>query len=284
LKLSLRLYESVEKFVEPTDIPFYIVVPQKELSMFHDAFAKALASNKIKALPIFMSEEDVFDRCGKHVYEKATKMSGWYSQQVVKMCFSKLGIARKYMTLDSDIYFTKTFQTALLFQDEQIKTYWPLKVTKAKKNSMEPKLLVWFAKIKTIMGDKTEGVHYLVSHFGLWSSELLYELEKFVSKDFADLINIVPFEMQWYTNFLYTHHIKDLHGIHSLFSLPPETDEHKQTACMPTQGYPWHYGLMHVRDEAPYQNPCGSFKSAIKKLRHFKKYLSFYLFGDAFKL
>jgi hypothetical protein len=285
LKLSVRLYESVEKFVEPIGIPFYVVVPEKELYMFHGAFDEALASNRIKALPILMSEEKVFNDCGPHVYDKATKMSGWYAQQVVKMCFAKLGIARNYMTLDSDIYFTKPFKSQTLFKNGQIRTHWPHIKKGAKFPHYES-----FSKIQAIIGgDSSIVCYWLVSHYALWSSVLLDELEKFTSKDFADLINIVPYEMQWYAAFLYVHHNDVLHQMQSPFSMFANKNLEKarieaKRMCIPTSGFPWHYGISNYMSPEPYQNPCGSFKTAIKKLRHFKKYLNFYLFGDAYRL
>ena len=52
LKVSLRLYESYEKFVKSTS-PFYVVIPQKERLLFVKYFTEAKERKQISRLPVF---------------------------------------------------------------------------------------------------------------------------------------------------------------------------------------------------------------------------------------
>lgn len=278
VQLSIRLYESFEKFVIPHGIPFYMVIPEKDLQAFKKTFAKAKNDQKINHAPIFLTEEYVFKDCGKHVYAKAIKMNGWESQQVVKMCFGLLNISKNYMTLDSDVYFTKPFPVEILFKDGIIKTYYPLTP------NMTSSLKVPFSLIKKVIGDKSLDYLNYVFDSGTWSSDLLRKLDEFIKeKDFADLIQMAPYEMQWYGTFVSVHHHNELYRLPELFSLTWGPEKAKRN-CMPTEGYPWSYGLVDTPKGLSsdlYINPCSSLKSFIMRYKKLRKYISFYLFGNA---
>lgn len=285
LLLSIRLYKSFEQFVQPKNIPFYIVVPNKELSLFRSTFSQAKADKIIESLPIFLSDEVVFKKCGPHVLQKAIRMSGWKSQQVVKMCFGKLDIAKNYMTIDSDIYFTKIFPVEILFKNGMIKTYYP----KPQKEADAKYLKEPFIKIKEVLEDKSSNYANFILGNGTWSSDILKALQIFIQQknfeDFADLIKLAPYEMQWYTTFISAHHKNLLYPLSPLFSFTWSPEKAKRE-CMPTEGYPWSYGLdtSSSNTDALYINPCSKLKSFIKRIRKLKKYISFYLYGNAFML
>jgi|GEM_PF-5139231 len=283
LKVSMHLFQSYEKFVTPGNQPFYMVVPQSEISLFEQEFLKAKNAGELKTIPKFIADEEVFKKCGDSIYEKIMKMGGWMQQQMVKMCFYKTGLAENYMTIDSDTYFTKPFPTATLFDKDIIKTY---ATDKFKRNNeaefrkKEPDLFIHVAKIKDVIGDKSSDYNNFVSGFGLWSSDVLNKLATFVEQehgyDFADLINISPYEMQWYGNFIFTQHNDLFHPVGDIFTpIDSKIDRHNDK-CFPTDGCPWHYGISYHHSTGElYTNQCSKFKTMVKMTsRRFNLYLS----------
>ncbi len=273
LQNSLRLYESYEKFVIPHTTDFYLVVPQKDLKLFYQQLKNAKNRNIIKKLPIFLTDEEVYRKCGEHVYSKATNMTGWKGQQVVKMCFAKLNIADNYLTIDSDSYFTRTFNTNILFKNNVAKTYMPRKIAKNNKEifrQKHPTYYNYIAAIKNIINYKPNDYNLLFSSFAMWSSFVLKDLEITINKnynyDFADLINIVPYEMQWYAYFMHAKYQDKLYPLPSIFTII-DSDNSKAIlrSCYPTKGFPWQYGLTFNNvKEKTYVNKCSVFRSFIK--------------------
>lgn len=288
LKVSLRLYESYEKFVKPTP-PFYVVMPEKEKSLFFKYFTEAKDKKQINHLPVFLTEQEVFKRCGKDVYTKSMKMRGWQQQQVVKLCFGKLGIADNYLTIDSDTYFTRPFDTNILFHNGQARTYAPSIIKKNNKHQASTdKMFSEFTQINMFLTGKSEDYNNFILGFGMWSSEMIKELDGFIyhkkQYNFADLINLVPLEMQWYGVFVYTHHLQKFFKLPELFSLIGHNDiEHNKKRCIPTKGYPGHYGISYQESlDKKYINPCNSFKTqmrvSIKSVQQWFKELKSRLF------
>lgn len=273
LKVSLRLYESFEKFVRSVPA-FYIVLPKKDKAIFLEAFKAAEKEHKIKNLPIFLEEEKVFEKCGSQISKKVKNMDGWKQQQVVKLCFSKTGIADNYFTIDSDTYFTRPFDTEFLFYKGKAKTYAPDFI---KKNNRAENIKKPVYKEMTIINEfftgKSQHYNNFVMGFEMWSSEMLRKLEEFVYRkqryDFADLINLVPLEMQWYAMFIYEKHPNEFYPLLNMFSLIDKYNaEQDKRRCIPTAGDYGKYGISYQKSEADdkYTNPCGGFNTRVKFL------------------
>lgn len=134
-----------------------------------------------------------------------------------------------------------------------------------------PELLIPFSEIKDVLGDTSTDYNHFVSGFAMWSSDLLEELNNFIQEkynyDFADLINISPYEMQWYGNFVFTKK-KDLFlPLERIFAvIGQENIALNKRECIPTSGYPWQYGISYQHSEERYINPCGKVDTFIKLL------------------
>jgi hypothetical protein len=126
LERSVVMYKSIEKF-QLEKIDTYIIVPTKELNIFISRFQKDKKSASIEQMPHFLSEESVLEKCGilnktAWMY-KNPKPWGWHIQQMVKMCFAKTKIAKDYVSLDADVYFTKHFDKSIFYtSDKKLKT------------------------------------------------------------------------------------------------------------------------------------------------------------------
>ena len=60
VKRSANLYESFEKYyIGAENIPFYIVIPETDLDLFKSEFNSLKLENKIKGLPIFITEHKI---------------------------------------------------------------------------------------------------------------------------------------------------------------------------------------------------------------------------------
>ena len=82
------LYHSIQQH-NKDDIPFYVLIPQKDLAEFSLKLPKAF----------FLLEEEL----------NITKEQSHFSQQLYKMSLYKLGLAEYYFTMDSDMYFIRPF-------------------------------------------------------------------------------------------------------------------------------------------------------------------------------
>jgi hypothetical protein len=116
---SVNLYQSFEEFFENSEyMPFFMVVPTCDLDLFAKTFNDLLNENKIKKIPIFMTEIEVL----KMGSEPDITFSGAYTMQVAQLCFGLTGIARHYFWIDSDTYFTRKFNKNVLYKNGILKT------------------------------------------------------------------------------------------------------------------------------------------------------------------
>ena len=96
----INLSKSIKKY-NKDNIPFYVSVPSKDISLFKD---------KLPFYTQIISDESVFDH---------KIPSGWHYQQYIKSFFYKLKISKYYVSLDSDCYFFKDFYIKdFLFKDD----------------------------------------------------------------------------------------------------------------------------------------------------------------------
>lgn len=201
------------------------------------------------------------------------KFGGWYTQQITKLCFHKIDLADDYMTIDSDIYFLRKFDKSLFYNDGTLKT-----VARKLGSGSERDGYKKFYKLHRGNGEMeyryfTSGyIKYIfnagqlswydfVSSYALWSSEMLQEMEKFLKDekflDFADIIKLVPWEMQWYGQFVASKHPEKFFPLSTrLFTeIADMREEDKFKKCIPSNGWPGTYGMIYQPHAIGRKNP-----------------------------
>ncbi len=269
LERSLVMYKSVEKHFN-AKVPFYLVVPREDLPNFLKLYNNSLKNNEISQVPTFITEEEVLQKChipqAKINHLKAKPRSGWLIQQVIKFCFHSTNLAKDYMSIDSDIYFTRNFTKEMLYHDSTLKTVGRIlgngsessgqkKFNKVKKlGNVDPEQAYRYQShsfIRYIFKGGLDPWYDFVSGFALWSSDILYQMGSYIKAeldyDFADLINLVPWEMQWYGQFVMSQNQGKFHLFKSNFvtGIADQKEEEKFIHCTPTQGYPGTYGIQY---------------------------------------
>lgn len=292
---ALNLYKSYEKFViNNQNYPFFMIVPEKDLKDIKSLFKNTKDKKEIKNLPTFLTEEEVLKNYRKDYKDKTDKIGGWKVQQIVKLTFFKMKLTENYMSIDSDIYFTKEFDVEkLLFKDGILKTaigdydYKDNYSNVIKKDRLfkhkhpshadllNKKEQSWFenvTKIKEVLEDKTTNYNQYVTNYALWNSQKLEAMDKFLNKKNYNLIDIIlmsPWEMNWYAYYVINHHRNEYYPIGVLFTLIT-----KDARCFPLNGYKEHYGICNQYSEnIIYTKECNIvFEKVFEGLRKFKKF------------
>lgn len=219
LKRSFYLYESYERFSEEK-WPFYMVVPKKDIDSFVTFFDKQKKNKLIKGLPVFLSEEEVLSMSGEPV-EATLKMPGYYVQQVIKLCFGLTNLSKHYFIIDSDIFFTKPFNKSILYDNQVLKFSFHQNNHSCKNpdnisghgdhllHSVGVSYYEAEKTIKLVLKNKDDCYRNYVSASTAFDSDILYRFKKYLVENglvnFTNIIRIVPFEFQWYGEFLYTY-------------------------------------------------------------------------------
>lgn len=269
LERSALLYQSYEKyFLNYENTPFFVVVPLADLDLFKQRFDDLKDQNAIKKLPEFLTEQDVLKTCG----EPDITYNGSWTQQVIKLCFGMTNIAKHYIMIDSDNYFTKNFDPKVLFEGGTFKTFgWKLPESLVeqyktyKMNHFIDKLYLGdttaynnYVLVKDFFGNNNEGLFakykgfyaFVASPF-YFNSDVIHRMRGFIDKkggyNFAMLITIVPFEMQWYGEYVLQHEkYIQYPGMFKLVSSPDE--------CVPEDGGDNVYGLWYQSLIYDYEN------------------------------
>ncbi len=241
------------------------------MELFKKSFTKLLDEKKIVKLPNFLTEEYVLDKCGilsKIENGKDRIKSGWFVQQMVKMCIHKTKIAKDYMTFDSDAYLVKDITNDLFYQNNILKTvglklgddsssggikYFSFDNTGGESDHK----FETHSYIRYIFNAKNKSkvdytwYQFVKEGYMLWSSEILIELTEYVKNkmnfDIADLINISPWEMQWYGQFIASTKADNLYLMPDLFvtKLGYRNEQLKYWFCTPTNGYKESYLMVN---------------------------------------
>jgi glycosyltransferase involved in cell wall biosynthesis len=217
LEWSLALYRSYSRYAV-RNAPFFIIAPRKDVAIFTQSFADEMQCGRIAEMPLILSEEDVLDvadtRC-------PPEFSGWHVQQIIKLCFSKTGFARHYLTLDSAMIFMKAWDYQDLYSDDGVLCTAATRVRKEEfygdymqvdekgwLNSELVNLSQCLESICIFMGNITEFTHWYIAGNGFFDSECAKGLEAYArQKDvdgFVGLIRMAPYEFAWYGEYLYT--------------------------------------------------------------------------------
>jgi len=208
-------YLSASLYVNPR-CNFYIIVPESDVVAFTKRFLLGMKAGEIQSMPIIFAEEDLFRKTGDNI---PRDFNGWHVQQVVKLCFSKTGIAENYCTLDSAMIFTKPFDWQKeLFVNSQIVTAARQHDRKERNNfllSIDEKgwlnnklvnISESFEFIENSFGNDTNITHHYIAGNGFFSSKLLIALERWAIKNgfdgFSGLIAAAPYEFAWYGSYV----------------------------------------------------------------------------------
>lgn len=227
LERSVILYKSFEKyFLDADNMPFFIVVPEKDMSLFQNKFYELKSKQEIRKLPEFLADLEVLSKCGE---PDLSGEAGWLSQQVVKLCFGSTELAKNYIMIDSDNYFTRNFDPKILFKNGVLKTFaWRISKSRIEKNKtiMVPVFNTSYQDasgniatqgisinrydsmlfIKNLLGHRNSIFYEFVTSPFFFNSDVLYRMKKLIKKNrwhnFTYLLKMIPFEMQWYGEYV----------------------------------------------------------------------------------
>ena len=191
-----NLIESVKKY-NKDNITHYISFPKNELPLFN----KFIGTDYVK----FIFDEDISD----------ITLQNWYTQQIIKSSFWKLGVCENYVMIDSDSYFIKDFYISDFMYNENIpytviheqKDLFTFSSNYEKSIGHDPQIAFIKERENIMRMFKREGRVY---DFGpgpvIWNCNVWKTLDETQLKPqgltFVDLINIVPSEFTWYGEFL----------------------------------------------------------------------------------
>lgn len=215
LERSVNLYISFEKhFKGFEDVPFIIIIPASDLSLFNKRFEQEKPN--LKKLPIIKTDEEILFKTG----EPLPLNNGWWTQQVIKLCFGLTDYSRYYFIIDSDIYFTKDYDwhKELIFKDNLA----PFFLTNSclSKDEIESEKLKAYSTrdriewsfygvkslVKSILGSSDDCYRGYVLGYQIFDSEIIKQLKDHIRErgvhSFTHLITLVPFEFQWYGEYL----------------------------------------------------------------------------------
>jgi len=265
LERSVILYQSFERYFLGADkTPFFIVIPAKDWDLFVNRFKILKDNNDIKNTPQFISEQEVFERCN----EPDVSGNGNIAQQVVKLCFGSTKIAKNYIMMDSDNYFTKDFNPKILFKNGVLKTFaWKLPKSRIennknrklgccaspimRNNGQSITAYDMHVFIKDFFGNKNQEFYEFVTSPFLFDSNALIRMKKLIDKKggykIATLIRLIPFEMQWYGEYMLQHeNFINIDGIMTVVNSPDE--------CHPEDGGSNSYGFCFQSVIYDYEN------------------------------
>jgi len=224
-----KLYESIEKF-NMDKIPFYIVASKEDIAIFKD---------KIGTVNINYIEEEAINP-KKHLFD------GWRVQQINKINFATLDIAKNYYTLDSDSFFIKPFylDDFIAYDDIPYTTIFDDNVYQLTSQTYEgwkddhDREFIdlchkdWQRAIRKLIPSKfKKSLHYGPCPVTFNSSVWKHFIEEFLipnNLDVYDIINHVPNEYGWYGEYLMYTKLIDI--------IPTES----QFLCMHTkEQYDW---------------------------------------------
>ncbi len=271
VKRTVNLYQSIEQHYKGS-AKFYIVIPKKDEKLFKDEYDLAIKSGIIKTRPIIMFEDDIFRKCEipsekiKHLGQKNNR-GGWNLQQVVKLCIGSLELAKNYVTIDSDMYFIKDFDESIFYDKSGV-----LFTAAGKYFGSFAKAVKKLHKIDSLYNTDKEQSYRFYSHsfikytldggqkpwydfvqnYGLFQSDILFDMRDYIKTkmryDFSDLINMVPWEFQWYGEFVLSQKPEKFFpyfadefsmGIGDMY------EDSKFKHCSPTNGYPGQYAIAY---------------------------------------
>ncbi len=213
-----RLVESIEKFnIEKIDL--YLSVPEADLALFKDKVGTGRCN--------WISDEEIVTANPKANVERMYKTKGYFSQQVIKSEFWRLGISKNYLCLDSDSIFIRDFNIGdFLAHDgnpytvcHQSKDLLQLAANKNRLNIIHD-YLEESKRAKSIFGRVGPGYDFGPPPM-IWSSKVWSDLaENYLEPKgmtLWDAIDTYPAEIRWYGEALLQYKSIPLYPIEPLF-------------------------------------------------------------------
>jgi hypothetical protein len=219
-----NLIESIKRY-NKDNIPFYISIPKVDELLFKNGIDTDYVN--------IVFDEDIVN----------ISIQNWYTQQIIKSSFWKLGLCENYVMIDSDSYFIRDFYISDFMYDDIT----PYTVMHEQKDLFE-----WSSKYKDLIGHDPKngfmedrkkimqvfdrrGRYY---DFGpsptIWSTKVWKSLETILinnNKTFTDLISYTASEFSWYGEFLLKYRVIDIIPIEPLFKVfhfKPQYEHYKQ--------------------------------------------------------
>jgi hypothetical protein len=204
------LAESIERF-NVDKIPFYVSVPQSDLSIFRAELAgKATVVNDL-------------DIVGHNMEQS------WRTQQVVKASFWKLGVAKNYLCLDSDAYFIRPFHVSdFIVPDTDIcytvmheqKDLFSWTINKTTQLGFDPinSFRADRMKIMDIFG-RTGRIYDFGPAPVLWNCGVWKSFSEEYTVPFTECIETVPSEFTWYGEYLLASKKMEIWPVEPLFKV-----------------------------------------------------------------
>lgn len=213
---SVILFGSYLSYVKP-EVPFYLVIPRQDEAIFDKLFDSASVTGFVERLPIILYEDWVLEKTGNI---PPAHFDGWHVQQVIKLAFSKLGLARHYLTCDSAQFFTQPFDFgAALFRDGVLcTTARPQDRAEINQHFIDTGEKCWLRGNLVSAGVAFDAIdeHFSTSldplkyHYigcnGIFDSDICLALEAraaaFGYTNLCGLIVVSPYEFAWYGAFV----------------------------------------------------------------------------------
>ena len=202
LDYTKQLIETIKKH-NVDSIPTYLSVPRNQIQLFDD--------NVDTDYAILMNDEEIV---GHELGDS------WYGQQLVKMSFSQARICENYLWIDADSYFIRDFNIHDFMANEDTPY---TNITECRD------LLTWCAtrpdkahvfqsfandrlKVMELFGRKGKLFDSVCPN--LWSSKVLTHMkENYLTPNnmtFENLLEQVPGELIWYTEYLLATKVIDI--------------------------------------------------------------------------
>lgn len=185
------------KIYNKDNIKVYLSIPKSDIQLFHDNVDTSICE--------IIFDEDIV---------KGTVHQNWYTQQLVKMKFSEMGLCKNYFWIDGDSYFIRDFYISdFMFNDEVPYTTihenkdlfsW---MAQTNQNLLDSVLLAYKGdrdKVRNVFGRK--GKYYDWTCPNLWSVKVFDHMQENYLKPnnltFNQLLEYVPGELIWYGEYL----------------------------------------------------------------------------------
>lgn len=173
------LKSSIDKY-NADKLPVYIVCPQSDVKKFNQ-----LITGNEQYKIFIITDEQVLEANGLSQREQ-----NWRNQQIIKLGFYKMGLCKHYAIFDSDCYFIQNFYF---------------------KDFMFDKNTPYICMIPKLEDDDASGfvknyiqrhgkVYDFICQSQVFSASVLEHMKQHLLKDksFKDIIDIFPYEFQWY--------------------------------------------------------------------------------------
>ena len=176
------LKKSIDRF-NADKLPFYIVCPQDDISLFQRELVNGKENYELRLI----SDEDVLEANGI-----GKQKQNWYTQQIIKLGFYKLGLCNHYAIFDSDCYFIQNFYFSDFMYDDDTPYFYL-------KEILSPTEEEDFVRRYLKRKGRTYGYIY---NSQIFSRIILQDMEQqLLQKNklkLTDLISMHRYEFNWY--------------------------------------------------------------------------------------